>query len=181
MTDDQTTAPPAAIEAPKRRGPYGVSARVEKALVALATGTAKSQLEAAKQSNLSTKAIRNALKRPNVREWMSEYIKTTLGLGAMRASQRLVELCESDNAAAAVRASVSTLGLGAGLAMPQGPGSTVHVGVNVLAGYVINLAEPEEAPKPRPASDRAPVTIDHQPAQSSPVHIIDFTPRGHNP
>src|SRR5262245_11140124 len=51
---------------PTRRGHYQISARLQRALMLLASGRARTQHEACKEAGMSSRALQLALKRPNV-------------------------------------------------------------------------------------------------------------------
>lgn len=151
------------IEHKRTRGNYAVAPRLSKALMLLASGESKTQQDACKAAGMTTRAFRLAVKKPSVQAFMTNMIKEQLGISAMRAATRMGELLSSPNEMASFRAAAFTLATGANVAPPTGPAAVVNV--NLPVGYVVDLTEPDEVPNTRPASERAPVTIDHEPTK----------------
>jgi hypothetical protein len=122
-----------------------VSPRLQHTLEALATGRAKTIVEAAGLAGLTREAVSQALRKLDVKTYMRETIMETLGIGATRASRRMVELLEADNSLVQFNASRFLLGTGARVTMPSPPSTTVNVGIMTeKAGFVIDLSERNE-------------------------------------
>ena len=126
------------------RGNYRVGARLQRALLLLASGEAKTQDAACATAGLTPRALQKALKRPNVQSWMREQIMTSLGLSAMRASRRMDELLRSPNEMVSFRSAAYSLAVGANIAPPERSNVAVNVALDVRAGFVIDISEPDE-------------------------------------
>lgn len=138
----------------KKRGPYAVSARLQRALTALASGEAKTQIEAAELAGMTARALRLAMKRDSVRAWMKQEIMSSLGVSAFKAAARLDELLRSPNQMVSFRSVQLALGVGAGIVTPAAGSTTV----NVLAtgtGYTIDLRPAAEKDTPVGPADAA--------------------------
>jgi hypothetical protein len=139
----------------KRRGHYQVSARLAKVLTLLASGEAKTQVEACAAAGLSPRALQKAMKRPNVRAYLQEVVTRSLGLTAARAAKRMDELLHSTNEMVSFQASRFALGAGAGVTMPERSGPLVNIQMG--SGFQIDLREPHEMGQPLSVRDAAVV------------------------
>jgi hypothetical protein len=149
---------------PRKRGPYTVGPRLRIAIEAMATGQAKTITEAAAAANLTREALSKALRRESVRGYMRSVIMETLGVGAVRAGRKVLELLEdAENSMVQLGAAKLLLGVGAGVVMPSPPGVAVQVNV-APAGYCIDLSENDGSGArvvgPSSASACGPVTIE---------------------
>ena len=145
---------------PKSRGHYQISARLQRALLALASGRAKTQHEACKEAGMTPRALQLALRRPNVQVYMREMIIESVGISAMRAAKRMDELLHSGNEMVSFQASRYALATGANIQPPSAPSTQVNIGIegDLKAGYVIDLSGPDAS-----SSTLGPV-IEHKPS-----------------
>jgi hypothetical protein len=127
----------------KKRGPYRVAGRVQRALLMLASGEVSTLTQAAEAVQISRRGLSKALKRGSVQKWMQEQIMTSLGISALKAAKRMDELLHSPNEMVGYRASAYALATGAGVMPPQKP--AVAVNINAGVGWVLDLRE-ETAP-----------------------------------
>jgi hypothetical protein len=97
----------------KRRGHYQVSARLAKVLTLLASGEAKTQVEACEAAGMTPRALQLAMKKPSVRAYLQQVVMTSLGLSAAKAAKRMDELLHSSNEMVSFNASRFALGAGA--------------------------------------------------------------------
>ena len=143
----------------KSRGHYQISARLQRALMLLASGKAKTQHEACKEAGLTPRALQLAMKRPTVQAFMREAIIELLGISAMRAAKRIDDLLYSNNEMVSFQASRYALATGANIQPPSAPSTHVNIGIggDLKAGYIIDLSVPEASP-----SALGPV-IEHEP------------------
>jgi hypothetical protein len=146
MADPDDQLPAEQPREKKRRGNYGISPRLAKTLVLLASGEAKTQVDACEVTGLTTRALQKALRRPNVKQYMIDHIQSTLAIGATRAANKMCALLDSDNSMVSFRAAAYTLATGAGVAPPERPGTTVNILNAGAAGYLIDLRDDHESP-----------------------------------
>jgi predicted HTH domain antitoxin len=135
----------------RKRGEYAVSAPIKIAIEAMASGTARSITDAAELAGLTREALSRALKRENVKSYMLDAIRRTLGVGAVRAAHRMRELMEgSANDMAVFQSARFLLATGAGVVPPEPRNAAVNINLNgdVKAGFVIKLTVPAEAGAP---------------------------------
>lgn len=128
------TAPPAVK-------PRAISRRVKAACDALVVGKVKTVTDAAIIANLSREHLSRELSKPHIAEYLRQRVSRTLAMGAARASARLVELIDAGSEHVSLDATKHTLGI-AGIK----PASDAQVSVNIdiKAGYVIDLSEPDD-------------------------------------
>jgi hypothetical protein len=146
MTDD--------LPAVRKVGrPKIVSQKVRTAIEALATGEVKTISAAARTAGMSREALSKSLQKTHVDEYRVRRIHAARKVGALRASAKMSKLIDSPNGIVSLRACEFELGVGAGLVKPSDHRNSVsvNVGVNVMAGYVLDLREPNEAPSSPPA------------------------------
>ncbi|MGY8705117.1 hypothetical protein RAD16_05160 [Bradyrhizobium sp. 18BD] len=149
----------------------GVSGRLKAALDDM-TWNGTPWEEAARKANLTVRAMRLALKRPQVLKYLRTERGVLLAQSSPKTFHRLAELRDQDENRNAAVAAARTLE-----AMTNetfGGGSVLSVSNRGSAGYVIDLAEPDRpglqivihAP-PQPAEKDDPQMIDVTPNQSS--------------
>jgi hypothetical protein len=138
-----------AIESPRRK----LSKRLKRALTLLATERVATQQDAAHKCGLSPEHLSRSLKRLDVQAHLQMMIESRLKAGAVRASQRLLELLDASSEHVSLDATKLALGIG-GYQVAEGP--RVVVNNNIISGYVIDL------------------TPDSPPSGSGP--IVDVTP-----
>jgi hypothetical protein len=146
---------------PKSRGHYQISARLQRALMLLASGKAKTQHEACKGAGLTPRALQLAMKRPTVQAYMRGAIIESLGISAMRAAKRIDDLLYSDNEMVSFQASRYALATGANIQPSSAPSTQVNIGIggDLRAGYIIDLSGPHTS-SALGGPDHEP--IDHQ-------------------
>lgn len=149
MMDGETGGGLIAAKAERsKRGSYRVSARLQRALLLLASGEAASIKDAAAAVGMTREAISKALKKVSVQTFMREQIMASLNISAMKAAKRMDELLHSPNEMVGFQASRFALAVGADIQPPARPSTTVNV---LGGGLLIDLrADGERA---APASD----------------------------
>lgn len=131
----------AAAPAPTKR----ISKKILAAIDKLVSGDCKKITEAAEAVGMPRETLSRALSKPHVAEHMRTKVLRALAMAAARAGAVKGELLDSDNEMVRDRASSFVLGL-AGIQPAAEP--TVSVNLNLRAGYVVDLSEPE-APQMR--------------------------------
>jgi hypothetical protein len=126
---------------PERSRP--ISRRIRAACDALVHGDVKTITEAAAKANLSREHLSRELSKPHIAEYLRQKACRTLAIGAGRAAAVKMELLDSNSEHVRNDASAFVLGL-AGIRPATDP--TTHVNINVKAGFVIDISEPDEAP-----------------------------------
>src|SRR5215831_8831661 len=130
----------------KKRGSYAVSARLQRALLLLASGQAKTQVEACTQAGITTRALQLALRRESVRKFMVEQIMGSLSISAMKAAKVLDDLMVgSSNEMVRYHSARHALATAFGIAPPSKPGVAVNIHAPG-AGYLIDLRGNRSAP-----------------------------------
>jgi hypothetical protein len=118
-----------------------VSPRIAEVVRLLLTGECKTQKAAAERVGMNVTYLSEALKKPHVQVFIARRTRETIANGTLRASARLVELLDASSEHVSLDASKHMLALN-GHQPPAGPATLVNI--NVSAGYVIDLREPEE-------------------------------------
>lgn len=131
--------PPAAPPTDKVRR---ISDKVRRACALLAKGECKTQQEAATKVGMARESLTRALARPDVAEYIRTIAVRTIALAAGRAAEVKAELMDCPDNMVRDRSSTFVLGV-AGIA-PAGDGTSVNVNVNIKAGWVIDLSEPDD-------------------------------------
>jgi hypothetical protein len=131
-----TPAPAVAPGPPKR-----ISKKVRAAIDLMVTGDCKKIIEAAEKVGLARESLSRALSTPHVAEHLRQKVLRHLAIAAARAGAVKSELLDSDSEIARDRASSFILGL-AGIAPATAP--SISLNLEIKAGYVIDLREPEE-------------------------------------
>jgi hypothetical protein len=149
----------AALENPAPVGPpipaKRISKKVRAAIDVMVSGEVKTVTDAAAKAGLARASLSRALSTPHVAEFLRQKVMRHLAIAAARAGATKTELLDSDNAMARDRASSFILGL-AGIQPANKP--SVNVNIEMRAGYVLDLREPDD---PRPMQTVSPP---HSPA-----------------
>jgi phage terminase small subunit len=120
--------------------PKPISGKVREAIDIIASG--KNVTQAAEAVGISREHLSRQLSRPHVTNFIYQKTRRTLAIAAARAGEVKVDLLGSANAMVADRASSYVLGL-AGIQPATQP--SVNLNVEIKAGYVIDLSEPNDA------------------------------------
>ncbi|WBL82297.1 hypothetical protein I3J27_18365 [Bradyrhizobium xenonodulans] len=131
--------PTASTEKPER--PKPISKKVRTGIDLMVSGDAKDITAAAKRVGLSREHLSRELRKPHIAQVMRDKTLANLSINAMKAGATKVRLLDSENGMVADRASTFVLGV-AGIAPTPQP--SVSVNVNIRAGYVIDLTEPND-------------------------------------
>lgn len=111
--------------------------RIVKAVRLLSTGECKTQKAAAIQAGLNETYLSEALRKPKIQAFIEREARQTIARGLMRASARSVELLDADSEHVAADMTKWHLAV-AGIKPADGP--TIVNNINVMTGYVIDLA-----------------------------------------
>ena len=142
-TNLPATDTPAAADAPKKRIGKGIA----KVIHLLLTGACKTQKAAAIRVGLNESYVSDALKKAHVRVFIARAARSNLQAGTLRASARLLGLLDAKSERVAFEASRHVLAIDGIKAAPE---AQVNVNIELKAGYVIDLREPEEIEAGRP-------------------------------
>jgi hypothetical protein len=94
-----------------RRGSYVVGPKLRVAIEAMASGRARTIQAASELAGLSREGLSKALARPNVKDYLQRLIREELGVGATRASRKVMEIMEnSENSIAQLSAAKLAMG-----------------------------------------------------------------------
>jgi hypothetical protein len=127
-----------AVDRPKRIPP-----RVREAIAAMVGGECKTVTAAAEKVGLSREYLSRQLSVPHITEFMQNKVRRRLNVAAARAGSTKIDLLDCDSLHVRNDASSYILGL-AGITPLSTP--SVSFNVNIRAGYVIDLSEPDDAP-----------------------------------
>lgn len=119
--------------------------KTRRAIELLATGKAKTQLEAAEAVGLTRETLCRNLSKPHILEHMRQRAVRTIAMAAGRAAEVKAELLDCGDNMVRDRSSTFVLGI-AGIAPATTPG--VAFNIEIKAGYVIDLTD-----DPRPGAD----------------------------
>ena len=155
--------PPAAITEPRDKAAKPVklrriSRRIREACDLIVSGSARTITEAARIANISREHLSRELSKPHVAELLRTKTCRALAMGIGRAGAVRLELldhAQSEHVRNAVSTEVLAL---AGIAPPKDPQVSVNVGVEVRAGWVLDLRAPSEIAAGIPIAQ--PPTID---------------------
>jgi len=135
------TAPPAVpattTSQPKLRKP---PPKVRVAIEALVTGQCRTITSAAKKVGLSRERLSTAFSEPHNAEALRTRAAREVALSSGRAAARLNQLIDSTSQRVALEATKFSLGV-AGI-KPAADNVSVNIGIELKAGYVIDLSEP---------------------------------------
>lgn len=139
--------------------PKPISAKVREAIASMVAGDTKTVTAAAEKVGITREHLSRELSKPHVDQYMNQKVRRHLAVATMRAGAVKVELLDSPNEMVRDRSSSLVLGL-AGIQPASQP--SVNLNIEVKAGYVIDLREPEDR-----ARDAAGLLIDVTPNPSS--------------
>jgi hypothetical protein len=95
----------------KRRGSYVVGPKLRVAIEAMASSRARTIQAASELAGLSREGLSKALARPDVKDYLQRLIREELGVGATRASRKVMEIMEnSENSIAQLSAAKLAMG-----------------------------------------------------------------------
>jgi tyrosine-protein phosphatase YwqE len=138
-------APIAAKPAKKER----ISKRLAQAIDLLAKGRAITQKAAAEAVGMNAEHLSRSLKKEHVRVFLAQRMRSTIALGALRASERVIELVDADSEHVSLDAARHVLAIEG---IKPAETSQVSVNVNVSPGYVIDLSNGPERGSDKPSS-----------------------------
>jgi hypothetical protein len=118
--------------------------KVHQAIELIATGRVKSIKAAAERVGYARETLSKHLSRPECTDAMKARAAKEVALGSGRAAARLNEIMEGPSAKAALDAVKYSLGV-AGI--KPAADSQVNVNLEIRAGYVIDLSEPDRPMK----------------------------------
>jgi hypothetical protein len=100
----------------------------------------------------------------------TSYVRTvimeTLGVGAVWAGRKMLELLESENGMVQYNASRFLLATGGGVTMPDRSGPLVSIAIDQRAGFVIDLTEPNgEGEVIRPPAGPPAIDVTPEPVE----------------
>ncbi|MGH6672356.1 MAG: hypothetical protein ACRECV_10345 [Xanthobacteraceae bacterium] len=132
---------------PKRRR---VPAKVREAIDHYVSGRAKNITAAAKKVGMSREGLSRALSRPDVTEFLKQKAARQVALGAGRASARMIQLMDakSEHVSADMARHVAAI---AGIRPASD--AQLNVNVDVRAGFVIRLTDPDATQDSAPPRD----------------------------
>jgi len=134
-----------------------ISRKIKAACDALVHGDVKTVTEAAAKAKLSREHLSRELSKPHIAEYLRVKACRALAIGAGRAAAVKLELL--DSASEHVRNDASAFVLGLAGIKPVNE-SQVSVSVNIKAGFVIDLSEPDQ--RMAGAQPGAAMTIEHE-------------------
>jgi hypothetical protein len=147
-TNLPATDTPATSGAPKKRIPR----RIAEVCHLLLTGECKTVKAAAKRIGMNPNYVYTALKKPEIRVFIARRARENLAAGTMRASARLLDMLDAKSERVVFEASRHVLAIDG---IKPAAEAQVSVNIELRAGYVIDLREPEEIEAGRP------LTIEH--------------------
>lgn len=116
--------------------------KVREAIHLLCYGQAKTVKSAAEKVGLTRERLSRALSEPHIAEYLRTRAARTVGLASGRAAARLNELIDSTSQKVALDAAKFALGV-AGI-KPAADNVSVNIGLEIKAGYVIDLSERDD-------------------------------------
>ena len=150
---------PTTTPQPKKARP--IPRTIQDVIEALVSGKAKNLTDAAKLVGVSREYCSRFLsKRPDAVTYMQQRAARVLGVASTVAAARMAALIHAESEHVSFRAAEHVLGV-SGIAPANQP--QVNVNIDVKAGYVIDLREPEEI-----AADKAKV-IDGTVIDAKPI------------
>jgi hypothetical protein len=144
MMQDQTPTLP-------EQKPRRVPPKVRQAINEYVSGRARTKEQAAKTAGISREYFSRSCGLPHVAAYLRDQAARHIATGAARAAAKMVELMEAKNGRVAHDSAKFVLGV-AGI--KPAPDAQPNVNVNIKAGFVIRLVDPEAAP-----GDRAKVIV----------------------
>ena len=169
MTDSKDLAPapsspapaPAIPEstAPPASKPRPVPLKVRRAIQMMVQGNCRTWAAAAKRVGCAPETMSRYFKRPECRQALRDSIERSILMSGGRASARLTQLLDSPSQRTSLDA--TRLALQAAGVIGSGQNLSVNVGVELRAGYVIDLRErADRGPLPPIKIDGAGTVID---------------------
>ena len=131
---------------------YRMSARLLRALEALASGGVDTLGQAAEIAGMSERAVRYAIKKENVRAWLREHVATTFATGQLAASRTMLGLLRSENSMSQFRAAAWIFGVN-GVSPIDNRGPLVSLNMHG-SGYLVDLRPKDERDGPLTEADR---------------------------
>jgi hypothetical protein len=165
MSDVPTTIPKP--REPKLRKP---PPRVRDAIHAYVSGRAKTKTAAAKIAGISREYFERSLSQPHVSEYLRARALREVATSAGRAAARLNQLIDSGSERVAFEATRFSLGV-AGIKPVPDNNVSVNVGIELKAGYVIDLSESGDFSGVQALAN----------ARGEPVRVIDLSVPGNSP
>jgi hypothetical protein len=136
-SETATPALPTTTPQPKMRKP---PPKVRAAIEALVTGQAKTIKAAAEKVGLTRERLSRAFSEPHIAEALRTRAAREVALSSGRAAARLNQLIDSTSQRVALEATKFSLGV-AGIKPVADANVSVNVGIELKAGYVIDLSE----------------------------------------
>jgi hypothetical protein len=118
-----------------------VPRKVRSAIAFLNNGTVKTITEAAEKAGITREYFSRSMSLPHVVAYMNTISARTMALATGRASAVKVDLLDCDSSHVRNDASTFVLGV-AGIKPVVDPNISLQVGLEIKAGYVIDLTEP---------------------------------------
>lgn len=139
-------AEPAARPTVPQRKARPIPKKIRNAIEAMLAGKAKNLTTAAKAAGISREYLSRTLSaRPDIVIWAQNRAARVLGIGASVAAAKMLALIHSSSQRVGFEASRHVLAL-AGLKPASDASVSVNVGIELRAGYVIDLSERDGPP-----------------------------------
>jgi hypothetical protein len=136
-------APAPAIAAPVKKA-RPIPGKIKTALEAMLVGKARNLTQAAKAAGISREYLSRTLSaRPDIVVWAQNRAARVLGIGASVAAAKMLDLIHSNSSRVQFESSRHVLAL-AGIKPASDASVSVNVGIELKAGYVIDLSERDE-------------------------------------
>lgn len=129
---------PAVPEEPRRRN---VPKKIRRAVEALISGEAKTVTAAAKCADITREYLSRSLGQPHISTYFRNQVARALAMATGRAAARLEALIDAKSEHVSADVSKHVLAI-AGI--KPAPDANLNLSVEVKAGYIIDLREPEE-------------------------------------
>jgi hypothetical protein len=139
-----STVPPDALvpTTPKPAPARRISKRLRRAIDLLADGTCKTQKAAAERAGIGEEHFSRMLGRPEIKALFIERASRTIVSGAPRAAAKMLDIMDGGSAHAAFNASEFLLKAnGLGPSKESNSNVNINIGLEMRAGYVIDLSE----------------------------------------
>jgi hypothetical protein len=117
-----------------------ISKRLQEAIRLLMTPECRTQRAAAQKLGMSETYLSEALRKPETRVFIERTARETVAIGALRASVVMNDLVDCDSSSTRFDASKHVLAI-AGIKPAND--AQVSVNIDVRAGFVIDISEPE--------------------------------------
>jgi len=142
--------------APSKGWRKKIPQRVRAAIEKLVNGEVKTVTAAAEAVGLSREYLSRSLSMPHIAEYLRNKVQRRLAMAAARAGATKIDLLDCDSLHVRNAASDFILGL-AGIKPAEK--SSVEVNVNIKAGYILDLREPDDPPAGPPMIEINPAAI----------------------